>query len=614
MSSRTSSLVFLLLAACGGEARRLHVCGRGDRDDLRADLAGGLLRVEVIDSAGEVTSAEEVSADGPHGIDLSLAGARRVRVTGVTRAGDAVAHGEAPVGGGDACVCLALDPQFPAACDHVLCEVVDDECRFVDDDDGAAVGTRTLELVPVADATSGLRPEGHAKVFEPGLAFVRFDLTVLPRTSVIDRATLRLTIIRPIDSAATHAGGPVSLSGSLAPWEDEAAPPGWAAVDATPLARFFVDEGEPDPALPFAAPVAQWVADPDANLGLAFVGEGMPVEVAARESATPPVLEVAFHLPGDTGAILEPVPACGDGVVLPEAGETCDDGDRVDDDGCTNTCALARCGDGIVRRGVEACDGPGCDPGCVRCTAPGAASTFASEDGHCYAWFDTGARFTDAKRQCDTWNHAIVASFEGDDEQAAVLAGLGLPTTTATRAWIGANDLVVEGDFLWTSATRLSAWRGGPVPMLVDNDCVSVSGRGDWVNDPCETVEARKGYLCEREPWIGGSEGRAYLYVKGTVAAWDIAENDCRNLNAHLASGTAEEERTFLLAQPHFASWTGLTDFDQDDVLAWSNGEAYNGFLAPLGPNGVNRCVRLLAAGFDFHDCSRGATYVCEAR
>lgn len=63
-------------------------------------------------------------------------------------------------------------------------------------------------------------------------------------------------------------------------------------------------------------------------------------------------------------------PACGDGVI--EAGEECDDGNRNDDDACSNACRLARCGDGI-RQPDEACDdGNGVDnDGCRNdCTLP----------------------------------------------------------------------------------------------------------------------------------------------------------------------------------------------------------------------------------------------------
>ena len=63
---------------------------------------------------------------------------------------------------------------------------------------------------------------------------------------------------------------------------------------------------------------------------------------------------------------------CGNGRV--EGAEQCDDGNRVDDDGCSNTCvprAAAVCGNGVLEVG-EACDdgnevdGDGCDRGCVK--------------------------------------------------------------------------------------------------------------------------------------------------------------------------------------------------------------------------------------------------------
>ena len=47
-------------------------------------------------------------------------------------------------------------------------------------------------------------------------------------------------------------------------------------------------------------------------------------------------------------------PRCGDDV--PDMGEECDDGNQVDEDGCTNNCLLASCGDGLVQLGVEECD------------------------------------------------------------------------------------------------------------------------------------------------------------------------------------------------------------------------------------------------------------------
>ncbi len=50
---------------------------------------------------------------------------------------------------------------------------------------------------------------------------------------------------------------------------------------------------------------------------------------------------------------------CGDRVV--GGRETCDDGNTIGNDGCSATCLLERCGDGIVQTG-EACDGPASVP------------------------------------------------------------------------------------------------------------------------------------------------------------------------------------------------------------------------------------------------------------
>jgi cysteine-rich repeat protein len=69
------------------------------------------------------------------------------------------------------------------------------------------------------------------------------------------------------------------------------------------------------------------------------------------------------------------VPACGNGAL--ELDEACDDGNDVDDDGCTNACGLPACGDGILQLAEgEACDDGNAHPGdgcTVSCAISGAA-------------------------------------------------------------------------------------------------------------------------------------------------------------------------------------------------------------------------------------------------
>ena len=55
------------------------------------------------------------------------------------------------------------------------------------------------------------------------------------------------------------------------------------------------------------------------------------------------------------------VARCGDGVHQASQGEACDDGNDSDHDGCTQACRLASCGDGFVQEG-EACDDGNLDP------------------------------------------------------------------------------------------------------------------------------------------------------------------------------------------------------------------------------------------------------------
>jgi cysteine-rich repeat protein len=59
---------------------------------------------------------------------------------------------------------------------------------------------------------------------------------------------------------------------------------------------------------------------------------------------------------------------CGDGLL--QSGETCDDGNLVDDDGCSADCVVSTCGDGVTQPS-EACDDSGSTAACDDdCTLP----------------------------------------------------------------------------------------------------------------------------------------------------------------------------------------------------------------------------------------------------
>lgn len=57
----------------------------------------------------------------------------------------------------------------------------------------------------------------------------------------------------------------------------------------------------------------------------------------------------------DTAALPDASPFCGNGVINPEFGEQCDDGNFVNGDGCDANCTKTACGNGVVT-GSEECD------------------------------------------------------------------------------------------------------------------------------------------------------------------------------------------------------------------------------------------------------------------
>ncbi len=119
-----------------------------------------------------------------------------------------------------------------------------------------------------------------------------------------------------------------------------------------------------------------------------------------------------------------PPETCGNGVLNMSAGEQCDDGNDIDDDGCTNACTLPACGDGIV----QAQNGEECDDGNIQ------------DDGTCLAdctfvWF-----FDDAEDAAAfaTWTQAPL---DGNDPKTAWTR-----VTTMTHGGRGAYHLPPQDD------------------------------------------------------------------------------------------------------------------------------------------------------------------------
>ncbi len=127
---------------------------------------------------------------------------------------------------------------------------------------------------------------------------------------------------------------------------------------------------------------------------------------------------VSFLNGQDPGVVARFTDACGDGIRDPC--ELCDDGNRVDGDGCSAACVLESCGDGVLDPGEEcddgnAVDGDGCDTTCMtsRCGNCVVAGAEQCDDGNAVAgdgcdpsctFSACGNGFATGFEQCDDGN------------------------------------------------------------------------------------------------------------------------------------------------------------------------------------------------------------------
>ena len=89
----------------------------------------------------------------------------------------------------------------------------------------------------------------------------------------------------------------------------------------------------------------------------------LPMDAALADTAvidmspTPDMASMDMTSTPDT--TVDAIIPCGDGIIDADD-EECDDGNQVDDDGCTNACTEPVCGDGILQESVtpspEECD------------------------------------------------------------------------------------------------------------------------------------------------------------------------------------------------------------------------------------------------------------------
>ncbi|XP_052414569.1 ladderlectin-like isoform X2 [Carassius gibelio] len=111
----------------------------------------------------------------------------------------------------------------------------------------------------------------------------------------------------------------------------------------------------------------------------------------------------------------------------------------------------------------------------------------------CYKFFSQLATWIEAERNCID-QHANLASVNKEEENSFLLGLLPSPTT---RCWIGVQDAVEEGEWLWSDGTNYDYdnWCTGEPNNLNVENC----GEINWTSDECwndSTCTNPKGYIC----------------------------------------------------------------------------------------------------------------------
>ncbi|HRI06680.1 MAG TPA: DUF4215 domain-containing protein [Nannocystaceae bacterium] len=215
-------------------------------------------------------------------------------------------------------------------------------------------------------------------------------------------------------------------------------------------------------------------------------------------------------------------PKCGD--MLVQTGEECDDGNKINEDACLDTCKKASCGDGFIQSGPEECDKadmtfpPGCiadscmwDKRIVFVTSttfkPGADSATA---------FNSIAT-ADAKCQA-----AAKDKFPGTF-RAWLSGGANNPATD----WTGLNNFA--GKFVLPNSTIVATgWNNGALsldgPIDIDENKQAVDNASVWTG----TNETGTATTSNCNVWLqGNGNGTTGLTSKSDPGWTNASEQPC---------------------------------------------------------------------------------------
>jgi cysteine-rich repeat protein len=301
-------------------------------------------------------------------------------------------------------------------------------------------------------------------------------------------------------------------------------------------------------------------------------------------------LGIGAHGRGQRAALAQ---HCGDGKVQSPA-EECDDGNRIDGDGCSSQC--------------------------LRCDA-GDARFVWSQSGRCYSRHDRPLPWAEAAAACSAIGAHLV-SLNAWAEMRAM--STHLLTGRTDSYWTGLSDMWGSGEYRWNSGepqNLLLRWSAEPP---APGRCVSFDATGSINSDlkpmKAEPCQEPRGFICEKEEWrTSPLNGHVYRQV-GMVQTFDAATAACARAGGHLVTIADGDENAFVGGQFLGTLWLGGLKKNKTSYFQWITGEPFAfEFFAPGDPD-LNAIPDCLVMGDDRKwydrgcDGAKGGPYaaVCE--
>lgn len=274
--------------------------------------------------------------------------------------------------------------------------------------------------------------------------------------------------------------------------------------------------------------------------------------------------------------------------------------------------------------------------GAAACVGSGAYDQ--SFGGHTYRYVSGPELDYDTAFDACAADGAHLAIIESADEQAFVAP---LVAGGPTDAWIGLDDLQVEGSFTWVDHTPLASaafqpWDDGQPDdggETHDEDCVFLEsdGSGAWNDGHCAVTRP---YVCECDPdYVAPTTpacraaptgfvtvlGRRYMPGTSEITR-DAAETACRGMGAYLFSPADDTENAELHDGGGVGiatdAWIGLAPNAAATAFVWDDGadSPYINWQSSTPTPQAGACPYLQASNsrWSTQSCGNAQGYACE--